>query len=110
MTLSIQNYLQSSPCARAVLYSGITVEVVYFAFLGLAHASLCCSSIKINGYSFIFDSLCSKTLLPWTSYMPEDAYRITVQGHYEMVVSKQPADVQDHLSDLILDEVRVGNT
>ena len=41
--------------------------------------------------------------------MPEDD-RITVQGYYEMVVSKQPADVQDHLSDHILDEVRVGNT
>ena len=40
--------------------------------------------------------------------MPEDD-RITVQGH-EMVVRKQPADVQDHLSDHILDEVRVGNT
>ena len=60
--------------------------------------------------SFIFDSWCSKTLLPWTIYMPEDAYRITVQGYYEMMVSKQPADVQDHLSDLILDEVQVGNT
>ena len=59
--------------------------------------------------SFIFDSLCSKTLLPWTIYMPEDD-RITVQGYYEMVVSKQPADVQDHLSDHILDEVRVGST
>ena len=41
--------------------------------------------------------------------MPEDD-RITVQGYYEMVVSKQPADVQDHLSDHILDEVRVGDT
>ena len=41
--------------------------------------------------------------------MPEDD-RITVQGYYEMVVSKQPADVQDPLSDHILDEVRVGNT
>ena len=27
-----------------------------------------------------------------------------------MVVNKQPADVQNHLSDHILDEVRVGNT
>ena len=41
--------------------------------------------------------------------MSEDD-RITVQAYYEMVVSKQPADVQDHLSDHILDEVRVGNT
>ena len=41
--------------------------------------------------------------------MPEDD-RITVQGYYEMVVSKQPADVQEHLRDHILDEVRVGNT
>ena len=59
---------------------------------------------------FFFDSSCSKTLLPWTIYMLEDAYRITVQGYYEIVVSKQPADAQDHLSDLILDDVRVGNT
>ena len=55
---------------------------------------------------FIFDSSC---LLPWTIHMPEDD-RITVQGYYEMVVSKQPADVQDPLSNHILDEVRVGNT
>ena len=41
--------------------------------------------------------------------MPEDD-RITVQGYYEMVVSKQPADVQDPLSNHILDEVQVGNT
>ena len=30
MMLSIQNYLRSSPCARAVLYSAIAMEVVYF--------------------------------------------------------------------------------
>ena len=54
--------------------------------------------------TFIFDSSCSKTLLPWTIYMLEDD-RITVQAYYEMVVSKQPADVQDHLSDHILDQV-----
>ena len=59
--------------------------------------------------TFIFDSSFSKTLLPWTIYMLEDD-RITVQAYYEMVVSKQPADVQDHLSDHILDQVWVGNT
>ena len=32
--------------------------------------------------------------------MPEDD-RITVQGYYEMVVSKQLADVQEHLRDHI---------
>ena len=41
--------------------------------------------------------------------MPKDD-RITVQGYYKMVVSKQPADVQDHLSNHISDGVRVGNT
>ena len=41
--------------------------------------------------------------------MAEDD-RIAVQSYYEMVVSKQPADVQEHLRDHIIDEVRVGNT
>ena len=39
---------------------------------------------------FILDSSCSKTLLPWTIYMPEDD-RITVQGYYEMVHGGQTA-------------------
>ena len=54
--------------------------------------------------SSIFDLSCSKILLLWMIYMPEDD-RITVQGYYEMVVSKQPADVQEHLNDHVLDEV-----
>ena len=59
--------------------------------------------------TYFFYSSCSKTLLSWTIYMPEDN-RITVQGYYEMVVSKQLADVQEHMRDHILDEVRVDNT
>ena len=114
MMLSIQNYLQSSPCTQAVLYSAIAVEVVYFLLLFralLMHLSavlvLKLMATLVN--SFIFDISCFKTLLPWTIYMPKDD-RITVQGYYKMVVSKQPADVQDHLSNHISDEVRVGNT
>ena len=37
--------------------------------------------------------------------MPAKDDRMTVKGYYEMVVSKQPADVQEHLSDHVLDEV-----
>ena len=40
--------------------------------------------------------------------MPAEDERMTVQSYYEMVVSKQPADIQEHLNDHILDEVRVG--
>ena len=110
MTLSIQNYIQSSPCARAILYSAIIVEVVYFlslfrALLMHLSAVLVLKLMATLVNSFIFDSSCSETLLPWTiymyMYMPEDD-RITVQGYYEMVVSKQPAVVQDHLSNHIL--------
>ena len=57
----------------------------------------------------IFDSSCSKTLLPWTIDIPEDD-RMTIQRYYEMMVSKQPANVQEHLNDHSLEEVRVGNT
>ena len=53
MMLSIQNYLRSSPCAlkQYCTSSASAVEVVYilWVFLGLAHASLYCFSIKING-------------------------------------------------------------
>ena len=96
MTLSIQNYLRSSPCARAVLYSAIAVEVVYFlslfrALLMHLSAVLVLKLMATLVNSFIFDSSCSKTLLPWMIYMPKDD-RITVQGYYEMVVSKQPGE------------------
>lgn len=60
--------------------------------------------------SFIFDSSCSKTLLPWTIYTPGDDDRMTVQTFYGMVVSKQSTEVQEHLKDHILEEVRVGHT
>ena len=61
--------------------------------------------------SFIFDVSCSKTLLPWTiyTYTPDDDM-MTVQRFFEKVVSKQPAGIQEHLSDHALDEVRVGRT
>lgn len=39
--------------------------------------------------------------------MPVEDDRMTVQGYYEMVVSKQPAEVQEHH---IVDEVWVGHT
>ena len=69
MTLSIQNYLRSSPCARAVLYSAIAVEVVYLlslfrALLMHLSAVLVLKLMATLVNSFIFDSSCSKTLLP----------------------------------------------
>ena len=81
--LSLQKYLQSSPCAQAVLYSAIAVEVVYFlslfwALLMHLSAVLVLNLIATLVNSFIFDSSCSKTLLPWTIYMPEDD-RITMK-------------------------------
>ena len=89
------------------------MEVVYFLSLFwalLKHLSAVLVLKKLMATlvnSFILDSSFSKTLPPWAIYMPN---RITIQGYYKMVVSKQPADVQDHLSDHILDEVQVSNT
>ena len=82
MTLSIQYYLRSSPCARAVLYSAIAVEVVYFLSLFRAllvdlSAVLVLKLMATLVNSFTFDSPCSKTLLPLMIYMPKDD-RITV--------------------------------
>lgn len=80
---------------------GVVCQAFLHCLTGFLMAALVSSSILDSSYS--------KTLLPWTIYMPEDD-RMTVQGYYEMVVSKQPADVQEHFNDHILDEVRVGNT
>ena len=60
--------------------------------------------------AFIFYSSCSKTLLPWTIDSPSEDDRMTVRSYYEKVVSKQPADIQEHLIDHVLEEVRVGHT
>ena len=56
--LSLQKYLQSSPCAQAVLYSAIAVEVVYFLSLFPAlfmHLSTVLV-LKLMVNSFSFDS------------------------------------------------------
>ena len=88
---TFRNYLQSNPCvARSCIFN--TAMLVMAALVS----------------SFIFDSICSKTLLPWTIDHPTEDDRM-VRSYYEMVVSKQPAEIKEHLSDHILEEVRVGH-
>ena len=98
MTLSIQNYIQSSPCARAVLYSAITVEVVYFLSLFRALLMHLSAVLVLNLIA---------TLVNLFSFDPRPYFRgrsicPRMTDYYEMVLSKQPADVQDHLSNHIL--------
>ena len=70
MTLSIQNYLRSSPCARAVLYSvsAAATVVLQWRLSTLFRALLMCLSavlvLKLMATlvsTLIFDSSCSKT-------------------------------------------------
>ena len=68
-----------------------------------------CMAILVN--ASIFDSSCSKQLLPWTVFSIEDE-RLTLDGCFEVVVSKSAANVQEHIASdgHKLAEVRVGQT
>ena len=58
----------------------------------------------------ILDSTCSKQSLPWTVLYVEDG-RMTLDGCFEMVVSRSGAVVQEHLTgDYKLEEAHVGLT
>ena len=58
----------------------------------------------------ILDSTCSKQLLPWTVFSVEDD-RMTLDGCFEMAVSRSGSVVQEHLTGgYKLEEARVGLT
>ena len=57
----------------------------------------------------IFDTTCSKTLLPWTVHCLQDE-RLALNDCFEMVVARSNKEIKEHLSDHRLEEARVGMT
>ena len=59
----------------------------------------------------IFDSSCSKQLLPWTVFSIEDE-RMTLDRCFEVVVNKSATNIQEHIASggHKLEEVRIGQT
>ena len=59
----------------------------------------------------IFDSSCSKLLLPWTVFSIEDE-RMTLDRCFEVVVNKSATNIQEHIASggHKLEEVRIGQT
>ena len=69
------------------------------------------TSMAILVNASIFDSSCSKQLLPWTVFSIEDE-RMTLDNCFEVVVSKSATNIQEHIASggHKLEEVRVGQT
>ena len=57
----------------------------------------------------IFDTTCSKVLLPWTVHCLDDD-RVTLSGCFETVLERSSTAISEHIVDHKLEEVRVGMT
>ena len=58
----------------------------------------------------IYDSTCSKTLVPWTVHCVEDEIRQTLNDYFKMVVASSDETTQAHLNYHKLEEARIGKS
>lgn len=80
-------------------------------FLGVLFLLSILPAIATRVNVSIFNRLCSKQLLPWAVFCVEDD-RMTLDRYFDMVVSKNGADVQEHFTagSHKLKERRIGLT
>ena len=68
------------------MHSSSTMRLLFFVCVVMA--------ILVN--TSIYDSSCSKTLVPWTVHCVEDE-RLTLRGYFKMVVTRSDEKTQAHL-------------
>ena len=58
---------------------------------------------------YMYDSTCSKTLVPWTVHCMEDE-RQMLNGYFEMAMARSDETTQAHLNNHKLEEARIGKS